>query len=278
MFGILLIAIGSFFGEVGASIGKNEVSKGREYIYTLAFLDLFWVVILFSLAVVFKRELFVFSFASLPTFSARLILEIIQVFLAYRGLVLADRSTFSFIRLLTIPLLLISDLVIGYALNTPQIIGVVVLSLALALVFLGKKINRKGALWVVLGAINAVATISLFKYDTTNFNSVAAEQLVIGVFLLVFFFFFTLYRTKANPVRLLFHKIFFAQSFSGALEGILVNYAYSFLFASVGVAIFRATSLLWSLLFGRKYFGEKHIVYKIFLILVSIAGLILLAV
>lgn len=278
MFGILLITVGAFFGEISASVGKKEVEKGKEDINTFVFLNLFWSTSLFALLVAFRRELFIFSFASLPTFSARLILEIFQSYIMVRGMISADRSTFSFIRLLTIPLLLISDLVIGYNLNASQITGVIILSLMLALVFLGKKINHAGVFWLILGAVNAVFTLSLFEYDITHFNSMVAEQLVIQIFLLIFYFFFILYRTKTNPIRLLFKKIFFAQSFSEGISSLLSNFAYGFLPASVATAAVRATAILSAVFFGRMYFGEKHIIYKIFLFFISIIGLFLLAV
>ena len=101
------------------------------------------------------------------------------------------------------PLLVIADLVLGYELQAYQIIGVGIIIFALAVLFLNHGINKKGIFYSALSAILAVATLSLFKYDITKYNSVEAEQGIISVILLIYLFFMARLITKENPLKLL---------------------------------------------------------------------------
>ena len=202
MFGLFLVLIASAFSEIGVSIGKTEVEKRKDSIYSMGFFSLFIGTVFFFLIALIKNS-FVFSLASLPTFIPRVILEILLTFFTVSAIVKADRSTYSFIKVGTLPLLVIADLVLGYELQAYQIIGVGIIIFALAVLFLNHGINKKGIFYSALSAILAVATLSLFKYDITKYNSVEAEQGIISVILLIYLFFMAPPITKENPLKLL---------------------------------------------------------------------------
>lgn len=277
MLGVLLVSIGTFFEEAADSIGKSKVQKKEESIYTLAFLSLFWGSIFFALIAYFRQNAFVFSSASLPTFLPRLLFEILQMHLTVLAIARADRSTYSFIRILTIPLLLLADFALGYHLTAFQFLGVSVIIIILLFVFLNKNISKYGAMFAVLSAINATVTISLYKYDIAHFNSVVAEQLIVYAVLLAYFFLFSLAIVKENPLLFLKKKIFMAQSLSDGIGGILESFAYSFGLASVILAGKRSSSVLWSVASGNIYFKEQHLFLRIFISAVVIGSLVLLA-
>src|SRR5690606_12002348 len=116
-------------------------------------------------------------------------------------IVKADRSTFSFLRLLTIPLLLVVDIVLLYAISVTQIAGIAVILVALAILLYAHKKARKYAGLVVVTALVSVVTISLYKYDISHFNSVVAEQSIFYVIMLVFFGIMAKYRHNENVFR-----------------------------------------------------------------------------
>src|SRR3990167_1328716 len=101
MFGVILVSIGALFGEIYDSIGKNKVESREQSLYTMAFLSLFWGTFFFAAASIVKNDLFIFRLDSLPTFSIRAILEIIQSYFSVFAIVQADRTTFSFLRIIT---------------------------------------------------------------------------------------------------------------------------------------------------------------------------------
>ena len=136
MIGILLIAAGEFFGEIGASIGKYEMAHKKESIYAVGFLDAIWTTLFLMIIAFLRNADFVFSFQSLPTFITRAVLEVVLVFVSIHAVLKADRSTFSFLRTLTIPLLLVVDIALGYNISLLQIIGTSIAVIAVLILFL----------------------------------------------------------------------------------------------------------------------------------------------
>ena len=277
MIGIILVSIGSFFDEISTLIAKTEVQNKKETIYSMAFLSLIWSTLWFLVIILVKGE-FVFSLASLPTLILRTVVEAGLIYAGTIAVVQSDRSTFGFIRTGTIPLLLLTDLWLGYVLTLPQIIGTAILVLALLVAFLNHGIKKDGLKFVLLATILPVLTISLFKYNITNFNSVEAEQLITHVFLLLFVFILALKVGHENPLTLLTKRTFFIQSFSAGVGGVLISFAYLFAPASTVTAAKRAVSVLLAIVAGNLYFKEKHLVLKIALFVFIVTGITLLAI
>jgi hypothetical protein len=277
MLGIILVSIGTLFQEVSDSIGKNKITSREESPYTMAFLTIFWATIFFGLISIWNKDLFVFKSASLPTFSVRVIFEIIQLYVSVLAIAQADRTTFSFLRTLTIPLLLAVDLFLGYRLGLFGIVGVSVITLTTLLLFSRHEIKKKGSGLIIFSAINAVFTISLFKYNITHFNSVVAEQLISHAILLIAFFFIAFIRAKENPFVFLTKPIFLLQSASVGLGGMVESFAYNYGAASLIIAAKRSAAIFWSLLAGKQYFQEKNIVFKILITILLVLGLIFLS-
>lgn len=271
MFGIFLLASGSFFSEIGVSLGKEEVARRKENIFTYGFLSLFLTTLIFFCIALFRGK-FLFSFESLPTLSLRAGLEILQAYVSIKAITVADRSTFGFLRVLTVPLLLLVDLSLGYSLTVNQIIGVGILTLSLLLLFLNHGLRSKGVGLVLFSAINAVILISLYKYDISHFNSVEVEQGIIQVILLVFFALMAWRTNGQNPLRLLGKPLFFFQSLSQAVAGVLVSFGYVFVPASVAASVERSTAVFFSLLSGNRYFHEKKLTQKLLAFLLLVIG------
>ncbi|MEK7087796.1 MAG: hypothetical protein AAB891_00740, partial [Patescibacteria group bacterium] len=276
MFGILLLASGSFFSEIGVSLGKEEVARRKESIYTYGFLSLCLSTFAF-LIIALLRGSFLFSLDSLPTLIPRIGLEILQAYVSIKAITTADRSTFGFLRVLTVPLLLLTDLALGYSLAVNQIIGVGILTLSLLLLFLNHGLRSKGVGLVLFSAINAVILISLFKYDITHFNSVEVEQGIVQLILLGFFALMAWRLNGQNPLRLLGKPLFFVQSLSQATAGVLISFGYIFVPASVAASIERSTAVFFSLVSGNRYFHEKKLAQKLLAFLFLVIGFAFLA-
>jgi hypothetical protein len=208
MIGIALIAIGEVFSQIGVSIGKYEFLKKKESLYAIGFLHSFWTAILLILFTVFGKGEFIFSFQSLPTFIIRAVLEVILVFVALKAVVEADRSTFSFLRVLTLPLLLIADISLGYNISLSQIIGVSLIIIALLFLFINHGLSKKGKMLSLMSALLAVLTISIYKYNITNFNSVEAEQILTHIIILVTIVVTAKLSTGENVFALLKNKLY----------------------------------------------------------------------
>ena len=278
MFGLILTLAATLFHEIGTSIGKTEVRDHKESIYTMGFLSLLWgTIILFALA--FIKQEFYFNPESLPTFGIRAILEIAQMHIGILAAVRAERSAVGFIMVGTIPIILAIDVILGYEIAVTQIAGIVIIVCALLFLLLNHGIRTKGLGYILFITVNAAATISLYKYDITHFkNSVEAEQGIILLILMAYFFIMALFVARENPVRLLRQPIFFLQSFSMGASTVLVSFAYLFAPASVITTAKRSFAVVWAILSGNIYFHEKQILVKIISFILIAVGLVFLVV
>lgn len=275
MLGIILISISSLFNELATSLGKYEVRKREESIYTMGFLNLFWGTIIL-LIIAWARNNFIFSTASLPTFIIRAILEILQTHVAILAVIKADRSTFGFLRIITIPLLLTIDIFLGYNISVKQEIGITLMVISLIFIFINHGIKKNGAGLVLFTAINSALTISLFKYNISHFNSVEAEQSIMHLILMVYLFTMGLFVAKENSFKAIKKPLLFLQSSFMGLAGVTGSFAFSFAPTSIINTAERSLSILFAAISGNIYFHEKHFLIKIVSLTFIIAGLILL--
>ncbi len=273
MIGIALIALGEIFSQIGTSIGKYEVAHKKESLYAMGFLNSIWTVLFLLLMFIFWRGEFVFSPESLPTFAARAVLEVILVFVALHAILEADRSTFSFLRVLTIPFLLLVDVFLGYNISTNQMLGISAIVVALLFLFMNHGLSRKGKLLSLLTALLAVGTISLYKYNITNFNSVEGEQIVMHAIILIALVLTAWIKKNENVFRTLTNKTFILQSVAGGLASVFISFAYVFAPASIITTAKRSLEILTSMIFGHSYFHEKHFGVKLTAFLLTVFGL-----
>lgn len=276
MIGILMTLVAGFFSEIGISIGKRGVKDREEGIYTMGFLNTFWVVMILILTAFMVKGSLVFSLASLPTFTLKMVLELVQVYVSLRAITSASRSTFGFLRIWTLPLLLLVDIILGYSITAWQVGGIFVLISAFVILFMNHGIERKGSGYVMFGAINAVATISLYKYNITHYNSVAGEQLVTSLILLVYTFFMALFLEKENPFSFFKRPRFLVQSLVEGLGSLISSFAYLYAPASIITAAGRSAGVFWSVLSGNIYFKESRVILKMISVALICTGIFLL--
>lgn len=278
MIGLVLAATSTLLQEIGWSIGKVQVRDHKESIYTMGVLDLIFGTLIFLFIALFIKRAFLLSFASLPTLITRAVLEVAQAHASMLAIAKADRSSFGFIRIGTIPLLLSADVLLGYTIGFLQILGIATIVLALIILWANHGIRKNGIGYVIFITVNAAATISLFKYNITNFNSVEAEQSVIMLILTAYFLIMALLVAKENPVQFFKNPIFLAQAAASGLGHVFISFAYLFAPASVITTAKRSFGILWSILSGNFYFQEKSLLLKLFSFVVITGGLVLLVI
>jgi len=272
MIGIILTVVGTFFNEVASSFGKWEIEHKKENLYTFGFLNTFWLLIIFIIIAIIKNS-FSFNPESIPIFIVLIFLEFAQAYSTLHAVQEADRSTLGFLMIGTIPLLLVVDKILGYEINIFNIFGISIIVFALLVLLVNHGINKKGIGYVIFSTINAVATLSIYKYCITNYNSVEAQQIITSLFLLLFLFIMSIWKFKQNPFSFLLKKELLTQSISNGLGSVITSFAYAFAPASIITGGKRASSVLWSIISGNKYFHEKHIIIKIISFLLVIIGL-----
>lgn len=277
MLGIVLIGIAQLFAELSTSLGKYEYERKRESLYAFGFLNAFWATI-FLLALALYRDAFVFSFESLPTFALRAVFEVALLFANLHAVLAADRSTFAFLRTLTIPLLLAVDIALGYTITLPQMAGIALMVGAFVLLTLNHGLSRRGKFLTLLSALIPVITISLYKYNITHYNSVEAEQALQHIILLVVLLGVAWVRTGENLMTQIFRRDHLTQSLAAGAASVFLSYAYLFAPASIIMAGKRAFEIIGAILSGHAMFKEKHVVLKFTSCAIIMAGIGLMVV
>lgn len=118
--------------------------------------------------------------------------------------------------------------------------------------------GQKGVGIVLFGGILAVATTSLFKYNITVHNSVAAEQLIISLVLLTYFLIFSMVKFNEKPWKLLGHPDVQIQSISHGISGLLISFAYLYAPASVIISFKRLLAVFWATISGNIVLRKTH--------------------
>lgn len=274
MIGIFLASLATLIGEVGHSIGKNEVAHRRESILGMGFLNILWGVIIYVIIAVFvSPDTFVgsifgeyrfsFEFVPLSLFLIRVCLEVLVINLVLRGVVAATRSSFSFLRMLTIPFLLGADILLGYQISVQEFIGIAVILITTISLVASSTIKRDG-MWYVIGmALLAVFTVSIYKYNITNYNSVMGEQLTMSVIMMIYLGVAATVTTKKNPLRHFKRPIVVLQSLASGLDSVITSVAFVFAPGSIIMTARRTSAILWSVLAGNIVFGEQKLLLKI---------------
>ncbi len=274
---IILVFIGSIFAELSISIGKFESNNKGEGIYSMAFLNTLGAFLVFFTLFLLKHNTLTFSKASIPLVLLLIGFEFIQIRLANTAVIRADRSIFSLVKSLTIPLLIIVDVFMGYSLSMATIVGCTVLFSGIGIVFLHHTNKKQHLLYPILSAVNSVITISIYKYLITNYNSVITQQLIIYGCLLIYSVLGIVYKEKTTIKHIIKNKLRDSQIASSAFASVLFSFAYKFAPASLVIAVERSLMVLFSLISGRFEFKEHVGKVRIFSAFMIIIGLIIIS-
>lgn len=278
MIGLVLGIIGTFFEELNNSLLK-EKSKKYHYITVGVIMSSFSVLVFllmwFYKIYVWNIELF-FNTASIPLLIIRIILEIVQSYVTLIAIKHCDRSTFSILRVLTIPLLLIVDILLWYQFTNYSLMWIWIILLSFIVFNTNHKtINWKWWYFALFTAINSVITLSLFKYSLTHYwNSVEIDQWIMALWIVIFFIGYNYKKEKKIWFYLLKkEKIFWVQWILMALTSLILSYSYVYLNASEATAVKRAWEMFWSVLAWFLFFQEQHLIKKIWFAVCIMIGL-----
>lgn len=278
MFGIILQIIGSFLEEVSETIGKDNVRKKLEDVWTFGFLNAFMSLVGLLFIITFVQGWSEMTLYAWPTFLIRALLLQVQSIATVIALVKAERSTFGFLRVGTIPLILFIDMFMGVALSGWQVIGMLFIAATILILSMNHGLDKKGIVYVLYGTVSAAIQLSLFRYNVTHGNSVELEQL--GVMLLVAPVFYILARRAGHPSPLTYLKRAPIALQSGLHGAALIVGSYAFLYApaSILLATARGSAVMAAVLAGHWYFHEKRFALKLLGFIGCAIGILLLSI
>jgi hypothetical protein len=282
---VTMISIGIFIGFLGAFFeeGNNTITKKTTNtlsIYQLGFLtscigaSTFLLVIITKLS--FQSSQISFNPDSIPLLIIRICLEVLQSYMTIQAIRNADRSTFGVIRIITIPLLVIADIILGYSFSFWAMTGVfIIISSFLFFNVYHKTLHMHGWKYVLITSINAVLTLSAYKYSIDVYkNSFEIDQGIVYLSLFIFWG-ITLIKKKESVFNknsgYYILKVIPFVSFSTYL----ISASYLYINASVATAVKRASEMVWSILFGKFVFNEQNFSIKLIFCLFLLLGIAL---
>lgn len=274
----LIVLFSTLAHEAANSIAKKSIASKTESLYAFGFLGFFWVAVFMAITVLFFGADFRLSAASLPTLLTRIVVECLLVYVSAKAVAVADRSTAGFLHTLTIPLLLLVDIGMGYGITLIQVGGIALLFSGIGLLFLRSKKSNRGAKYLIVMSLIGVITTSLYKYNITHFNSVAAEQLVVVICIMLFFSLLAAIHRKRQPITLLFKRATGTQALASGLGIAIESFAFLFAPPSIVIAFKRGFALLWSIFFGHKWFHEHKLALKLRAATLALAGLAIISI
>lgn len=221
----------------------------------------------------------VFNHDSIPLLGVRAVLEILQAYFTLLAIKHCDRSTFSILRIITIPLLVMADILLWYHFSIYSFIwiGIILLSFLVGHTKT-KTINWTWWYFALFTAVNAVVTLSLFKYSLTNYqNSIEVDQFFISFSILLFFLIYDFKKhAKCGLLLIIKEKQFLLQGIMIGLSSLLISYTYLYFNASEASSINRAGAMFWSIIAWAVFFQEKNTIKKLFFALSIIIGLFIM--
>ena len=175
----------------------------------------------------------------------------------------AERSTFSVMSTMSIPLLLISDVIFGYGVSMWQIVGVAMLVIMLSYVVLKGDFSTKGMKYIVASNIVSMGTVIAFKYTTSHFGSTELVNFYNALFAGLLFLIIVA-RTKGwKGIRNTFKAKYLGFALLYGVGGVLCAAAYKYMIASMVVAFKRFFAMMFGVITGKLFFHEKKIFKKL---------------
>ena len=266
--GIIILMIWCFFLEQ-STVLKKKLGKEID-IHQISFLTMITTTV-FSGIVLFLKHDRTFSWTLLSFFLLvfQVLAGVLFTEISNKAIHHADRSTFSVMSTIAIPLLLVSDIFLGYDVSFRQIIGVGILVIMLSYTLFKGDFSMKGIKYVIISNLISIGTVMAFKYSTVHFASTELMNFYNAGCMSVLFF-IIISRTKGlRGVKNVFKwKYLWFASLYG-LGSVLCAAAYKYMIASMVIAFKRFLSMIFGVITGKLFFHETNTSKKL-----SVASLV----
>ncbi|MDR0607196.1 MAG: hypothetical protein LBG52_02330 [Candidatus Peribacteria bacterium] len=268
--GIFILFFGCFFLEQSSVLKKK---LGAEIdIHQISLLMMLVTMIFSGIIITISNDwTFTRTLGSFFLVVFQILAGVIFSELSNKAIHQSDRSTFSVMSTISIPLLLISDIVLGYNVSRRQIAGVIILVIMLSYTVIKGDFSKKGLKYIISSNLIAIGTTVAFKYATTYYASTELMNFYnAGGMSLLFFIIVGKTKGRHGIAQILRPKYLgFASLY--AVGSVLCAAAYKYMIASMVIALKRCFSMMFGILTGKLFFHEENTTKK--LSVASIIGL-----
>jgi uncharacterized membrane protein len=274
---VLFASISSFIDQLGSAVSKDVMDPAAANldVWTSALLSLLFGSLIIFMVFLFKVGLggVILDTGYIWTFIPRVALEILQLYVTYTALKISDLSTFGFIRVISIIVVVISELVfMGVLLKPGQYLGIFIVLLSILAIFRSGKSKTDGWKYSLASAVNGALLLTFTRFQFNHINPYLNES-IVRAFCIVIVLGIILISGKGLAV--LPKKILWLAPFR-SLTGLLNLLALNFGSASIYSTSERGGSVVSAVLVGHSYFKEKSFGEKLLISLSICFGIILL--
>jgi len=259
--GILLLLFGCFFLEQ-SSVSKKKLGAEID-INQISLLTMISIAICSGIVLCIRSDWhYDLTLVSFLLLIFQILGAVIFSFLSNKAIHHADRSTFSVMSTMSIPLLLCSDIIFGYGVTIWQIVGVVILVVMLSYAIFKGGFSTKGMKYILASNLVSLGTIIAFKYSTSHFGSTELVNFYNASFAGMLFF-IIVSRTKGwKGIKNTFKSKYLGFAVLYGIGGVLSAAAYKYMIASMVIALKRFFAMMFGVITGKFFFHEKNVMKK----------------
>jgi len=194
-------------------------------------------------------------------------------YFAMKTIETADRSTASIFSVLVLPMLLISDIILGYGINIYQIVWVLFITLILLISSYSWTLNLKWFKYIITTTFIAFASTMVFKYLISHFTNVYTQLFIQAFFSLIIVTWIVYKKLWKTWITSVLKKEYFIIWIIRWANTMLTSLAYMFGPASIISSFKRIWAMFWWVIFGKLIFHETNLWKKLWNVAVLSFGI-----
>lgn len=274
---ILSVILGAFFVEQSTSMKKKLKDELDHYqlslltVMAMALFSVFSVVIAWNMGVTL-------SVMSVSLFVSQIFLSLFYYPILNKAIHQAERSTFSILGCMTLPILLVSDIMLGYGVNAYKILGIIVISVVVVYILATKTLSLRWCKDIVLANWIYMLMMIAFKYSTYHFASTEMVNLLITLPTALLFIPIVLKKRWKNWLKQTFSPKYFWIAGLYGVGWVLIAESYKTLIASSVMLFKQFFAMIFGLITGKLLFHEWRLYKKIIFVVSLGVGIVLMCV
>lgn len=261
---VFLLIVWSFLSEQAISM-KKKLKNELDH-YQLSLLTVSAIAIFSAISVIISWH---FEISRTPISIFLLIFQIIAGVFYYpivnKAIHHAERSTFSILGCIVLPIILVSDIILWYWVNEMKIVWVGIIAVILCYILWKKEISLKGIKYIMTANLIYMGMIIAFKYTTYHFMSTEMANFLITAPVALFFVPIVLIRKGIQGIKQTFRAKYLAIWGLYGIWWVLIAESYKTMIASMVMLFKQFFAMIFWLINARMLFHEKKLTKKILL-------------
>ncbi len=230
------------------------------------------------IVIIFKEFKVEWTTVSIALFIFQIVAGFFYYPIANRAIHYAEISVFYLLGCMNLPILLVSDLVLGYSITPLEIVGIGIIFISLWYGLYKRDLSFKGIRDIVLSNIILMGMMIAFKYVTHHYTTPETANFIIHAPLVLLFIPIVLKTAGIKWLKKTFKTKYRGLSWLYGMGNVCIAEAYKSITPAIVMLFKQAFMMIFSLITGRLIFHERKTVKKIWVAAGIIIGIIVMLV